>query len=1210
MKSDSGRQSGAEGELALAQTLASSEDVLRDLERSRQEEDQTGARSAVTTAPMRKRANTDVPIGTLFGNFEIVRKLGVGGMGVVYEAMHRTIGRRAAVKVMHREFARSPGYATRFLNEARAVNIIQHPGLVEIFEHGQQPDGTLFIVMEFLRGESLEQRMSKRGQRLPAPEVIDIAQQLARALTAAHQAGVIHRDLKPENIMLVEDPIRPGHDWVKILDFGIAKLGEDLQLQTQERTSERGAVIGTPMYMAPEQFGRAEESDGRTDVFSLGVVLFELLTGSLPYEKTSLHLTESFPDQVKQRLQSVDRSLAALIERMLSKEASDRPSMLEVSRELGRQSDDRVTQGSPPAASGLRFPSHRLARFAGLVGVFVMLGAALIFFGRKPPAETIQHRATKQLDTSLGKSELARQLGALSAMGQSHDTRLRARIEPHVQSPNPELAAAASLALGQIRAVESQTLLLTRIHETSSPIVKLALSESLARLGHPEGIRQLTLLTESPSIEPDLRIMAATRLLEFGNLSGRRLLWDGLSQGTVSEMTRVATLGALAMSFDAQARSQLQTVLSSPSSRTARLFAAFHLAKLGDLTARKLLVEESAQGPMKMLAAQLLASLGDTRGRAEFLSASQSKEQPEAVRMLALLGLAECGDDEVLGALDSLLMSPDASDALREVAAGVVLRILWERHSNLSEQSLLWAQAALGSSSSVTRELAVAALGEMGSDDAIPPLARALHDGAKEVRSGAALALGRKRVRTALIALREALADQDVEVRESTLRAIQRVLSSLRSQGDKTAESLVLPQLSQVVKTGSETEQIAASAILFQLGDDTQRARLMAALHATQPLVRRLAIEFAPIDDAALERALTDEDRGVRFTAAKRLLERGSRQGITVLQDVAKVADVMGLIAYNRLRGVGVAIALPDGIPQLLSSPSLTVRLDVLDEVAQMSPERATGLLILGSRDLAAAVRHRVAEIAKGMYIQSGFIPLQSLLAQLGRDSDPLVRADAVIPKLSQGVVPREAPVELVDVAIPATQSDSPRPSVSVPVSTDPVPPQATEHPLRDEKMASPDKLVLRLLREGTDALAAKQLDHAKTCFEKLRTMERHGGIARVYSPQVALGLAMLYESQRDLTRALQEYSRVRTMRESSPQQRKEVDQAMSRLAFSVGHLIVHRNRGGGKPGCVRDDLYLVPGLHLIDVGSGQTESVRVEAGTSATLMKCSSAAK
>ena len=133
--------------------------------------------------------------GLLFGNFRIVRRIGQGGMGVVYEAEHKQIGRRAAVKVLHPRFAQNADYATRFLNEARAVNIVRHPGLVEIVEYGQQPDGTLYIVMEYLQGESLRTRLEKRKDLHPIAQITDWATQMARALSATHAKGIIHREV-------------------------------------------------------------------------------------------------------------------------------------------------------------------------------------------------------------------------------------------------------------------------------------------------------------------------------------------------------------------------------------------------------------------------------------------------------------------------------------------------------------------------------------------------------------------------------------------------------------------------------------------------------------------------------------------------------------------------------------------------------------------------------------------------------------------------------------------------------------------------------------------------------------------------------------------------------------------------------------------------------------------------------------------------------
>ncbi len=189
-------------------------------------------------------SGAEMKMDTLYGNFRIVRKLGEGGMGVVYEAEHKQIGKRAAVKLMHAEYAQTPEFAARFLNEARAVNIIRHPSVVEIFEYGQLPDGTLFIVMEFLEGETLSSRIAKTGRQGPLLPCLHIAHQVAQALSAAHEKNIVHRDLKPDNIMLVEDPLHPDELRVKVLDFGIAKLARRSTPSADERT-QVGSFMGT-----------------------------------------------------------------------------------------------------------------------------------------------------------------------------------------------------------------------------------------------------------------------------------------------------------------------------------------------------------------------------------------------------------------------------------------------------------------------------------------------------------------------------------------------------------------------------------------------------------------------------------------------------------------------------------------------------------------------------------------------------------------------------------------------------------------------------------------------------------------------------------------------------------------------------------------------------------------------------------------------------
>ena len=209
--------------------------------------------------------------------YRIVRRLGQGGMGTVFLAEQIGVGNRpVALKVLNRKLLDDPDFLLRFQNEAGSTGRIRHPNVVTIYESGQADDGTPYIAMEFLEGESLREALKRRGA-LPVPEVAEILQQAARGLNAAHKLGIIHRDLKPDNIFLTrgdEDELM-----VKVVDFGIAKLRESA---THTQT---GMVLGTPAYMSYEQASgmRSDELDARSDVYSLGVVVYEMLTGRVPF---------------------------------------------------------------------------------------------------------------------------------------------------------------------------------------------------------------------------------------------------------------------------------------------------------------------------------------------------------------------------------------------------------------------------------------------------------------------------------------------------------------------------------------------------------------------------------------------------------------------------------------------------------------------------------------------------------------------------------------------------------------------------------------------------------------------------------------------------------------------------------------------------------------------------------------------------------------
>ncbi|MFK7985406.1 MAG: protein kinase [Sandaracinaceae bacterium] len=255
---------------------------------------------------------------TVGGRFRLIQRLGSGGMSSVYLARHVLIDRLMAIKTLRRDLARDPVQRDRFLREARAVNRINHDNIVEISDFGETEDGLVYLVMEYVPGDPLLELLS-RGP-LPVLRALDIVEQCASALGRAHQMGVIHRDLKPENIIVMQR--RDRRDFVKLLDFGIAKILDAPSLTGSQQ------IFGTPGYIAPEYI-QSTDIDGRSDLYSLGCILYELVTGALPFDYEYpgdllvKHVTEP-PVPPRERLPTVEPAVEAFILRCLVKDPNER----------------------------------------------------------------------------------------------------------------------------------------------------------------------------------------------------------------------------------------------------------------------------------------------------------------------------------------------------------------------------------------------------------------------------------------------------------------------------------------------------------------------------------------------------------------------------------------------------------------------------------------------------------------------------------------------------------------------------------------------------------------------------------------------------------------------------------------------------------------------------------------------------------------------
>ena len=411
-------------------------------------------------APAEGAERFDPLVGTVLAErYAIVRRIGEGGMGAVYEARHAIIGKRVAVKVLLEKFLENQELVARLLQEARLASSIGHENIVDVTDYGTTNDGRAFVVMEFLDGEALAQLVI-RDAPLPVERSLSILRQVCSALSAAHAKGIVHRDVKPENIYLVR---RGEVDFVKVVDFGVSKA---VQVREEgpdwQRLTRTGTVLGTPLYMSPEQARGGEDVDHRTDIWGAGLMLYECLTGEVPFRANnylgviSQVITQETvpPSQLRPEL-GIPAAVDRVVMRALEKDRDRRyQQMADFEHDLERllAGDSTVAlrevpgPSEAPAGHPLRWPLAAL----GVLALGVAIAVALVGGGRQAqsPVAPAPSKPAVTVTPSVA-APAAHPAPAISAPAPATPERVRRGAKPHGSRTSGTAAAAGPVERGK-----------------------------------------------------------------------------------------------------------------------------------------------------------------------------------------------------------------------------------------------------------------------------------------------------------------------------------------------------------------------------------------------------------------------------------------------------------------------------------------------------------------------------------------------------------------------------------------------------------------------------------------------------------------------------------------------------------------------------------------------------------------------------------------
>ncbi|HND10573.1 MAG TPA: HEAT repeat domain-containing protein [Pseudomonadota bacterium] len=1172
------------------------------------------------SAPDTTHSSNDDLIGTVIdGRFDILERLSAGGMGVVYRARHVLLDAEVAIKVLLKPQDQDAQY--RFLQEAQLASKVKHPNTVVVSDFGVLPDDRSFLAMEFLRGPVLSKVISQ-GPLEPL-RMCRIAVQIARGLQAVHDKGIIHRDLKPDNIFLVDQDGQK--DFVKIVDFGIAtnratavqvdldmlsaeKLGAEAQRAMKERHTMPGMVLGTPQYMSPEQT-QGFELDPRTDQYALGCIMYEMLTGVVPFDDASF-LTVMFaqasapvpPMGARAANLKIPESLERVVMRTLAKEPAARfPSMkaleealqaeIDVLSPTGRQSQVQiqvVKKGWP-----------LWALMATIWGTLLVVGAStlvgwVIYKRQKQAAHDeslaattrlleARQRAVEVLKNDLAAKAVELRVGALSGLAETRDGTLLPVLSPLLKDGELRVQVKAAEILGQLGRREASAQLAPLLGADGvAPLLQTAAAEALDLLGDVRG-RQALKKTMASKGDQQAKLRATLYLCGTGDADARKLLTQAVAQGLLSETGQLEVLPLLSRAGDQNARSRLRLRLGGSGNVDQQRQVAMSLAKLSEPSGKQYLREQSKKpGLDGLIAAVLLAQLEESVDPALFRNVLNAPAATASMQVLAVTGLGYSGQRPDIELLQARIIPTEPP--LQQAAATAIIRLTGADPQVLAMQDISLAERALQGGGGLLPEEALAILGEVGTGKQVGTLTRVLRDSTDlATRRGAVRALAKVRDRAALTALVSGLEDKDASVREEVIRALGEAGRRLIAQGQKDVLGEVKGWLGKVVTGPSGREQALARTTLLKLGDESQRTEVLGVLRSGDGDARRQVIESLDKDAATLSAALEDPEDQNRFLAARRLAELNDKRAIPVLrQTLADNPDSPeGILAYALLRRLNVQAEAPKKATELLDSSEPAVRAAAVQAAVEQDSATAALLLERAARDPDKQVRlAAVAEVARLTEGES-----RPLLRTLMRDRDPEVRAKATAVYQQQKAA-AEKPPEPTDAAA--------RPDAGA-AQPDAAATQAVQKPDAVEDKPAQLEAIEKLVHAGASAFKDGSYDKARARLQQANALcgrEAQKACAK-FSWELGFYLGRSFEGDARYEQAMSEYQKLKSQRGLSKSQRKELSEATGRVQNKLALLTIIHNKKGR---CVPEERWLGPGTHELQIKGSPAQTIELRA--------------